>query len=113
MDVQSLITEVTGRAEKIAAQGDAAFRAQGVSVARANRSVDVVSADVISDANGTAVVAVLRNTGERFRRDVIRELSCLHRGRLALVNDGQLLSKLEIDRALYLLKDGTQRLGRS
>ena len=29
--------------------------------------------------------SVLRNTGERFRRDVIRELSCLHRGRLAFL----------------------------
>jgi hypothetical protein len=51
------------QARKISAKGELAFRQQGISVTRADREVRVVSAAVIRDPNGTAVVVVLRNTG--------------------------------------------------
>jgi hypothetical protein len=53
------------QAAKFAKSGNRAFRAQGLDVTAANRSVSVVETSVITDANGSAVVAVLRNDGPR------------------------------------------------
>jgi hypothetical protein len=51
------------RAAKFAKEGDKAFAAKGLDVGAANRAVAIVSTAVISDENGSAVVAVLRNEG--------------------------------------------------
>lgn len=75
------------KAEKVAAQGDAAFRAEGIAVARANREVTIVSQDVVSDANGTAVVAVLRNEGRAPLADVPLALSVRAGRRVVARND--------------------------
>lgn len=58
------------KAAKLGRGGNAAFRVEGLQVSRANRDVRVVSNSVISDANGTAVVAVLRNAGRAALADV-------------------------------------------
>ncbi len=76
------------KAAKVAKSGDAAFRQEGLAVARANRAVRVVSTAVISDPNGSAVVAVLRNTGSRALADVPLELVAKDRsGRATARND--------------------------
>lgn len=58
------------KAAKVAASGDEAFRAEGLDVRRANRAVEVLATSVVTDANGTAVVAVLRNRGRAALADV-------------------------------------------
>jgi len=68
------------KAAKVAAGGDAAFRAEGLDVRRANRDVEVVSTSVVSDANGTVVVAELRNRGRATVADVPLSLDVLDRG---------------------------------
>jgi hypothetical protein len=62
------------KAAKVTKQGDDAFRQTGLDVARANRAVQVLSTAVVSDVNGTAVAAVLRNTGPRALADVPLQL---------------------------------------
>jgi len=52
------------KAAVFAKEGDRAFRAQGLDVTAANRAVDVVSTAIVTDQNGSAVVAVLRNDGQ-------------------------------------------------
>lgn len=58
------------QAERFAQGGDKAFAAKGLRVGETNRSVRVIERAVVSDANGTAVVAVLRNLGSRPLVDV-------------------------------------------
>lgn len=58
------------RAAKLGRGGNAAFQAEGVAVRRANRDVRVLSTTVVSDANGGAVVAFLRNDGRAPLSDV-------------------------------------------
>ncbi|ADB53183.1 hypothetical protein [Conexibacter woesei] len=58
------------QAAKFGRGGNAAFRVEGLEVRRANRDVRVVESSVISDVNGTAVVAVLRNAGRAALADV-------------------------------------------
>lgn len=58
------------KAAKFGRGGNAAFRVEGLDVGRANRDVRVVETSVVTDANGSAVVAVLRNTGRSALVDV-------------------------------------------
>ncbi len=76
------------KAAKAAKSGDAAFRQEGLAVARANRSVQVVSTSVITDPNGSAVIAVLKNTGTRALSDVpLQMVASDARGRATARND--------------------------
>lgn len=76
------------KAAKVTKQSDDAFRQTGLDVARANRAVQVISTAVVSDANGTAVAAVLRNTGARALADVPLQLVVRDgRGRATARND--------------------------
>jgi hypothetical protein len=76
------------KAAKVTKQGDDAFRQTGLDVARANRAVQVLSTAVVSDVNGTAVAAVLRNTGPRALADVPLQLVVSDaRGRATARND--------------------------
>lgn len=95
------------KAAKVAASGNAAFRAEGLDVRRANRDVEVVSTSVVSDANGTAVVAVLRNRGRAALVDVPLALSVTDRdGRVVARNDEAGLEH-GLTHAALLPKDGT------
>lgn len=58
------------QAEKFTAEGDSAFAARGLRVGAANRDVQLAERTVISDANGTAAVVVLKNRGARALADV-------------------------------------------
>lgn len=51
------------KADLFAAGGSEAFKAKGLSVKTANKSVTVKSSELIRDANGAAAVVVLRNEG--------------------------------------------------
>jgi hypothetical protein len=51
------------QAAKFAQQGSRAFQAKGVQVTTRSRAVKVLSQAVVTDANGTAAVVVLRNAG--------------------------------------------------
>lgn len=62
------------QAARVAKSGDAAFRQEGLAVARANRSVRVVETVALSDQYGSVAVAVLRNTGPRALADVPLQL---------------------------------------
>jgi hypothetical protein len=76
------------KAARAAKSGDAAFRQEGLAVARANRSVRVVETAVLSDQYGSAAVAVLKNTGPRALADVPLELVVRDgRGRATARND--------------------------
>ncbi|MDO8212954.1 hypothetical protein [Conexibacter sp. CPCC 206217] len=76
------------QAAKVSKQGDNAFRQTGLDVGAANRAVSVVETAVISDVNGSAVVAVLRNTGPRALSDVPLQLVVRDgRGRATARND--------------------------
>lgn len=77
------------KAARAARGGDRAFRATGLSVARANRDVQVVEQAVVSDANGTAVVAVLRNRGGAALADVPLAMSVLGAGGRALARNDE------------------------
>ena len=58
------------QAAKFTAGGDRAFAARGLRVGAANRDVQVLERSVISDANGTAAVVVLKDRGARALADV-------------------------------------------
>lgn len=58
------------QADKFAQEGSRAFAARGLRVGAANRDVQVLERAVVSDANGTAAVVVLRNRGSRALEDV-------------------------------------------
>jgi hypothetical protein len=76
------------KAAKAAKDGDNAFRQTGLDVGSANRSVRVVETAVISDVNGSAVIAVLRNVGPRALADVPLQLVVRDgRGRATARND--------------------------
>lgn len=77
------------KAAKVAAGGDAAFRAEGLDVGRANRDVAVVETAVVSDANGTAVVAVLRNRGGAALADVPLAIEVLDGRRRVLARNDE------------------------
>lgn len=51
------------QAKKFTLQGNQAFSARGLRVGAANRDVQVLDRAVVSDANGTVAVVVLRNRG--------------------------------------------------
>ncbi|MBS1869144.1 MAG: hypothetical protein JSS99_05730 [Actinobacteria bacterium] len=51
------------QAAKFTQEGDKAFAARGLRVGAANRDVQLVERAVLSDANGTAAVVVLKNRG--------------------------------------------------
>jgi hypothetical protein len=53
------------QAAKFAQEGSRAFQAKGVQVTTQSRSVRVLSRAVVTDANGTAAVVVLRNAGSQ------------------------------------------------
>ncbi|MDO8185013.1 hypothetical protein Q5424_20810 [Conexibacter sp. JD483] len=76
------------QAARVAKSGDSAFRQEGLAVARANRAVSVVSTAVISDVNGSAVAAVLKNNGPRALVDVPLQMVARDRsGRATARND--------------------------
>lgn len=76
------------KAAKVSRQGDDAFRQDGLAVGAANRSVKLVETAVISDVNGSAVVAVLRNDSPRALADVPLQLVVSDgRGRATARND--------------------------
>lgn len=76
------------KAARVAKSGDAAFRQEGLAVARANRAVRVVETAVLSDQYGSAAIVVLRNTGSRALADVPLELVVRDaRGRATARND--------------------------
>jgi hypothetical protein len=77
------------KAARMSAGGDAAFRAEGLDVRRANRAVEVVETAVVSDPNGIAVVATLRNTGRAALADVPIGLEVLDGRRRALARNDE------------------------
>lgn len=58
------------QAEKFVQEGGRAFTARGLRVRAANRDVQLLERAVVSDANGTAAVVVLKNRGARALADV-------------------------------------------
>lgn len=58
------------QAAKFTQDGGRAFAARGLRVGAANRDVQVTERSVVSDANGTAAVVVLKNRGPRALADV-------------------------------------------
>ena len=58
------------QAAKFTQQGDRAFAVRGLRVRAANRDVQLLERTVISDADGTAAVVVLRDRGGRALADV-------------------------------------------
>ncbi len=56
-------------ARKISRQGIKAFQVHGLSVGRIDRRIRIVSTQILHDANGTAAVIVLRNTGSHPMTD--------------------------------------------
>lgn len=58
------------QAAKFTQSGNAAFTAKGLRVNATNRAVKVLERAVVSDANGTAAVVVLRNAGAQALADV-------------------------------------------
>jgi hypothetical protein len=58
------------KAEKFVQGGGKAFAARGLRVRAANRDVQLLERTVVSDANGTAAVVVLKNRGGRALEDV-------------------------------------------
>ncbi len=58
------------KADQFAAGGSEAFKVKGLSVATESKSIEVEDTQVIRDANGTAVVVVLRNRGATALRSV-------------------------------------------
>ena len=58
-------SSTTAKAEEVARGGTEAFAAKGLSVAKVNRDVDVVSTTLLRDANGAAAVVTLRNETPR------------------------------------------------
>jgi hypothetical protein len=53
------------QARKIAAQGERAIHQKGITVTRVDKKVRVLESAIVQDANGTAVVIELRNTGAK------------------------------------------------
>jgi hypothetical protein len=58
------------KSARLKAQGGGLQKERGVTVAKRAKDVKVVSAAVLSDPNGTAVVVTLRNTSTRTLRDL-------------------------------------------
>ncbi len=58
------------QADKFAQEGSRAFTAHGLRVGAANRDVQLLEREVVSDANGTAAVVVVRNRGSQALEDV-------------------------------------------
>jgi hypothetical protein len=58
------------QAKRFTQQGSKAFAARGLRVGASNRDVQVLAHAIVSDANGTAAVVVLRNHGSQALRDV-------------------------------------------
>jgi hypothetical protein len=58
------------QAEKFAQGGSRAFSAHGLRVGAANRDVQVLEHAIVSDANGTAAIVVLKNRGAQALEDV-------------------------------------------
>jgi hypothetical protein len=76
------------QAAKFAQQGSKAFQAKGLQVTRQSRDVRVLERTVVSDANGTAAVVVLRNTGTRALAEVPIAISVRDaRGKVVWRND--------------------------
>lgn len=59
-------TSTQDKADELAASGKQAFEGKGVRVTRENPDVDVVGSTVLTDANGSAAVVVVRNTSTRL-----------------------------------------------
>lgn len=58
------------QAAKFTQEGGRAFTAHGLRVGNANRDVQLLEREVVSDANGTAAVIVLKSTGAQALGDV-------------------------------------------
>ena len=76
------------KSRRLAAQGGSLGTEKGVTVARRAKDVKVVSTAVVSDQNGTAVVATLRNTSAQTLRDLPISIDVLGaHGRSVFRND--------------------------
>lgn len=81
-------SSTTEKASKFADEGSKAFEAKGLEVATVNASVAVKDTQIIRDANGTAAVITLRNTGTAALQDVPVALDVADRsGRSIWKND--------------------------
>ncbi len=71
-------------ARKITRQGTSAFKAQGLSVGRVDRRIRILSTAIVHDANGTAAVVAVRNTGPRAMADAPIAIDVLGAGRRSI-----------------------------
>lgn len=71
-------------ARKIARQGTRAFEAQGLTVGRVDRRIRILSTAIVHDANGTAAVVAVRNTGPRAMADAPIAIDVLGAGRRSI-----------------------------
>ncbi len=53
------------KAKKLSAEGTAAFHQKGIDVRATNKQIHILGSEVIRDANGTAVVIEMRNSGSK------------------------------------------------
>lgn len=71
-------------AGKISRQGTRAFQAKGLAVARVDRRIHILSTAIVHDANGTAAVVAVRNTGSRAMADAPIAIDVIGAGRRSL-----------------------------
>ena len=72
----------------LAKEGTAAFEAKGLEVGKASRDVEVLARAVLSDENGAAAVAVLKNTSKRTLVDVPVSIDVTGAGGKSLFENG-------------------------
>ncbi len=71
-------------ARKISQQGTRAFQTRGLTVTRIDRRIHVISTAIVRDANGTAAVVAVRNTGATAMTDAPIAIDVLGSGRRSI-----------------------------
>lgn len=71
-------------ARKIAREGTRAFQQRGLAAVRIDRRIHILSTGIVRDANGTAAVVAVRNTGPVAMADAPIAISVLGSGRQSI-----------------------------